>query len=184
MQETRVLSLCQKDPLENGLATHSNILAWRTLGLRSLAGYSPGGRKESDPTEHSSANVIIIYAVPPPHPLSYRETLKLCSLMYPRINRTVPGTQYVSKSATFCWVNKCDFSTQHPRCFYHPSFFPPSLCPFSNLNLPNTHFLSLWCCGFCYFQAAESHWRKITEACQGDPPQNHIVELICDFNHD
>ena len=30
MQETRVRSLGQEDPLEKGMATHSNILAWRT----------------------------------------------------------------------------------------------------------------------------------------------------------
>ena len=29
MQETWVRSLGQEDPLEEGLATHSNILAWR-----------------------------------------------------------------------------------------------------------------------------------------------------------
>ena len=29
MQETPVLSLGQKDPLEKGTATHSSILAWR-----------------------------------------------------------------------------------------------------------------------------------------------------------
>ena len=29
MQETQVLSLGQKDPLEKGMATHSSILAWR-----------------------------------------------------------------------------------------------------------------------------------------------------------
>ena len=29
MQETRVLSLGWKDPLEKGMATHSSILAWR-----------------------------------------------------------------------------------------------------------------------------------------------------------
>ena len=29
MQETRVRSLGQEDPLENGMATHSSILAWR-----------------------------------------------------------------------------------------------------------------------------------------------------------
>ena len=29
MQETRVCSLGQEDPLEEGLGTHSNILAWR-----------------------------------------------------------------------------------------------------------------------------------------------------------
>ena len=29
MQETQVQSLGQEDPLEKGMATHSNILAWR-----------------------------------------------------------------------------------------------------------------------------------------------------------
>ena len=29
MQETWVLSLGQEDPLEEGMATHSSILAWR-----------------------------------------------------------------------------------------------------------------------------------------------------------
>ena len=29
MQESRVLSLGQEDPLEEGMATHSSILAWR-----------------------------------------------------------------------------------------------------------------------------------------------------------
>ena len=31
VQETRVQSLGQEDPLEKGMATHSNILAWRIL---------------------------------------------------------------------------------------------------------------------------------------------------------
>ena len=56
MQETKVQSLGQEDPLEKGIATHSSILAWRipwteesggVLGLtkrqidsqRSLVGY-------------------------------------------------------------------------------------------------------------------------------------------------
>ena len=29
MQETQVRSLSQEDPLEEGMATHSSILAWR-----------------------------------------------------------------------------------------------------------------------------------------------------------
>ena len=29
VQETRVLSLGQEDPLETGMATHSSVLAWR-----------------------------------------------------------------------------------------------------------------------------------------------------------
>ena len=31
MQETWVLSLGQEDPLEKGMTTHSNILAWTVL---------------------------------------------------------------------------------------------------------------------------------------------------------
>ena len=33
------------------MATHSSILAWRIHGQRSLVGYGPQGRKESDTTE-------------------------------------------------------------------------------------------------------------------------------------
>ena len=40
-QETQVQSLGWEDPLEDGMATHSIILAWRSHGQRSLVGYSP-----------------------------------------------------------------------------------------------------------------------------------------------
>ena len=40
MRETWVRSLGREDPLEEGMATHSNILAWRIPdGQRSLVGY-------------------------------------------------------------------------------------------------------------------------------------------------
>ena len=39
------------NPLEEGIATHSSILAWRAHGQRSQVGYSPWGCKESDMTE-------------------------------------------------------------------------------------------------------------------------------------
>ena len=48
MQETRVRSLGQEDPLEKEMATHSSILAWRIPWKRSLAGYSAWSHKESD----------------------------------------------------------------------------------------------------------------------------------------
>ena len=51
MQETWVGSLGWEDPLEEGTATHSSILAWRIHEQRSLMGYSLWGRKESDTTE-------------------------------------------------------------------------------------------------------------------------------------
>ena len=50
-QETWVQSLGGEDPLEEEMATHSSILAWRIHGQRSLAGYSSWGHKESDTTE-------------------------------------------------------------------------------------------------------------------------------------
>ena len=48
MRETWVRSLGWEDPLEKGTATHFSILAWRIHVQRSLAGYSPRDRKESD----------------------------------------------------------------------------------------------------------------------------------------
>ena len=42
MQETWVQSLGWEDPLEEGMATYSSILAWKNpQGQRSLVGYSP-----------------------------------------------------------------------------------------------------------------------------------------------
>ena len=38
MQETRVQFLGQEDPLENGMATHSSILAWRIPRIEELGG--------------------------------------------------------------------------------------------------------------------------------------------------
>ena len=40
-QEIRVRSLGGEGPLEDGMATHSSILAWKSHGQRSLVGYSP-----------------------------------------------------------------------------------------------------------------------------------------------
>ena len=51
MWETGVPFLGQKHPLEEGMATHSSILAWRIPWTEESRGYSPRGRKESDTTE-------------------------------------------------------------------------------------------------------------------------------------
>ena len=40
-----VRSLGEEDPLEEGMATHSSILARESHGQRSLTGYSPWGCK-------------------------------------------------------------------------------------------------------------------------------------------
>ena len=46
----------ERATLEEGMATHSSIPAWRIdrYGQRSLQGYTPRGCKESDTTEASS----------------------------------------------------------------------------------------------------------------------------------
>ena len=46
-----VRTLGWKDPLEEGLATCSSVLAGESHGQRSLAGYSPWDHRESDTTE-------------------------------------------------------------------------------------------------------------------------------------
>ena len=51
LKETWVQSLGQEDTLEEEMATHSSIFVWEIPWTRSLVGYSPWGRKESDTTE-------------------------------------------------------------------------------------------------------------------------------------
>ena len=59
MRETWVQSLGWEDPLEESMATHSSILAWRILKARGAwLGYSPWGRKESDTTEQLTTQYI------------------------------------------------------------------------------------------------------------------------------
>ena len=51
MQKTQVQSVGQEDPLEQEMATHPSILAWRIPWTEELVGYSPWGHKELDMTE-------------------------------------------------------------------------------------------------------------------------------------
>ena len=51
MREIQVQSLNQEDPLEEGMATHSSILAWRTPRTEEPHQLLSIGRKGSDTTE-------------------------------------------------------------------------------------------------------------------------------------
>ena len=52
MQETWVRTLDWEDPLEEGMATHSSILAWRVpMNRGAWRDTVHGGHKESDITE-------------------------------------------------------------------------------------------------------------------------------------
>ena len=56
MWETWVRSLGCRDPLEEGMATHFSILAWRIPWTEEPS--SPWGHKESDMTEQLNNNIV------------------------------------------------------------------------------------------------------------------------------
>ena len=56
MCETQVWSLGWKELLEEKMATHSSILAWRIPWTKELGEQSPWGHKESDTTEQLMHN--------------------------------------------------------------------------------------------------------------------------------
>ena len=51
VQEMWVRSLDWEDPLEEGMATHSSILAWKIPWTEEPGGLQSWGHKESDTTE-------------------------------------------------------------------------------------------------------------------------------------
>ena len=54
MLEMQVQSLGQEDPLEQQMATHSNVVFWKIPWTEEPGGlYSPWGHKELDTTEHA-----------------------------------------------------------------------------------------------------------------------------------
>ena len=53
MQETQVPFLGWEDPLEEGMETRSNILAWRSPWTEEPGRLQSMGHKDSDTTEHS-----------------------------------------------------------------------------------------------------------------------------------
>ena len=63
MQETQIQSLGWEDPLEKEMAVHSSTLAWKIHGQRSLIGYSPWGRKESDTTERITHTIVMTFVL-------------------------------------------------------------------------------------------------------------------------
>ena len=58
LQESQVPSLCQEDPLEKEMATHSSILAWRIPRTEEPGKlFSPRGHKESNMTERLTVHL-------------------------------------------------------------------------------------------------------------------------------
>ena len=59
MQETQFQSLDWEDPLEEGIATHSSILAWRIPWTKEPGRVQSRGHKELDMTERLSRSEFI-----------------------------------------------------------------------------------------------------------------------------
>ena len=64
MQETQVQSLGQEDPLEKGMATHSNILAWKIPWTEEPDGLQSVVSKELDTTERLSTLTVSLEKIP------------------------------------------------------------------------------------------------------------------------
>ena len=58
-QETRVPSLGQENPLEEGMATHSSILAWRIPGTEEPGSLQSVGSQRG-PTEHTCLQRLVL----------------------------------------------------------------------------------------------------------------------------
>ena len=75
---TKARSLGGEDPLENGKATHSSVLAWTAHGQRSLAGYT-----HTHTHTHSSSPGRSVLSLSP----SPRVTGDIKSHVAPRLHR-------------------------------------------------------------------------------------------------
>ena len=82
IQEKCVQFLVQEDPLEEGTATHSSILAWRIPWAEEPGGLQSIGHKESDATQvstHTLHYVSIVEALCISSYLFSKELTALCS---------------------------------------------------------------------------------------------------------
>ena len=91
-----VRSLCQEDPLEEGKATHSSILAWRVPWTEGPGGlqFSPQGRKESDTTEHTHACRFM-------QRRTHKSVFQILPVMLPIVTYVY---KHILKNGTYCSI--------------------------------------------------------------------------------
>ena len=97
----------QKIPLEEGMATHSSILAWRIPWTEEPGGYSPWGCKESDTTEGLSARIYYLgnlEQVPSSPWASVCTSVKLGDLEL-RFRKVMTNRQHIKKQRLY-FANK------------------------------------------------------------------------------
>ena len=133
MQETRIWYLIWEGPLEKGIATHSNILAWRVPWAEEPDGYRPWGLKESDTTERHSLLSL-------PLEEQFRATVMW------ELSEETPGSIFYKPVSLIqhlinCWVYrslKCTFQLskrkQKLNCSYFQTYFPVLLFSIGSLQ--------------------------------------------------
>ena len=82
MQETQVQFLGWEDPLEEEMATHSSILAWKIPWTEEPAGYTPWGHRESDTAERTC--MLTAWSTPTSLSLGKEETGCASTSLCPR----------------------------------------------------------------------------------------------------
>ena len=90
MWETQVWFLGWEDPLEEEVATHSTILAWRIAWTEELSKLQPRGHKESDTTERLALSL---------------------SLLLPPTSSKLPSLFIGTISVTFSLITHSNFSS-------------------------------------------------------------------------
>ena len=161
MRETWVWSLGWEDPLEEGMATHSNTHAWENPhGQRSLVGYGPWGCKEMDTTEHNSTSRKF-FKPPFSSPASFPT---------PTSHPKDTQAHQTSSFLTFFWIFLLTFLTQSgipvPCTSYLANsyiFFGfPKLTWCSNnvLHFPYIMYLLLKLSNYCFPHYLSAPWKK------------------------
>ena len=109
MQETQLQSLDQEDPLEKEMTTYFSFLPEESHGQRSLVGYSPWGRKESDTTERLTLSRLMFTTPTQRHLPRRKESYVQHQDLYMDIHRSFVhdrpklGTTQMCIS---CWMDK------------------------------------------------------------------------------
>ena len=124
MQETQVLSLGWEDPLEKGMSTHSNILAWRILWTE-----EPGGQSMRSQTVGHDWGTKTIHQVPQQSQQFSSVTQSGLTVCDPR-DCSKPGFpfHYQLPEFTQTHVHRVGdvIQTSHPLSSPSPSAFNPS----------------------------------------------------------
>ena len=157
MQKTWVWSLGQEDPLEKGMATHSNILAWRIPWIQEPVGSMGSQRVGQDwvtntftffITQHTSCTIYMRVVVQLfSHDWLFETpwtAARQASLSF-TISRSLLKLCIQSMSFPVHWVNVLPYPSLYPRVcsnmsiesmmpsnhfiFCHPLFLLPSIFP-------------------------------------------------------